>query len=140
MYLILNYPDEILSKEVSGSNDVSTRVFLLTTLSSPKFSEISLNDLFSSKVLYQCFINARVGIHYYEGGFIYINDEFIVCHLLLSIAANQHGPVYLYYGCREKSSQPFRNELDAMMQHKVINKTFVAFSRETGKPKVFVLK
>ena len=79
MYLILNYPDEILSKEVSGSNDVSKRVFLLTTLSSPKFSEIFLNDLFSSKVLYQCFINARVAMHYYEDGFIYINDEFIVC-------------------------------------------------------------
>ena len=73
-------------------------------------------------------------------GFIYINDDhhFIICYFLLSIAANQYGPVYFYYGCREKTSQPFRNELDAMMQQKVISKTFVAFSRESGKPKVFV--
>jgi sulfite reductase alpha subunit-like flavoprotein len=42
----------------------------------------------------------------------------------------------MYYGCREKTSQPFRNELDTMMQHKVITKIFVAYSRDTGKPKV----
>jgi hypothetical protein len=76
VYLILNYPDEILSKEVSGSNDVSKRVFLLTTLSSPKFSEIFLNDLFSSKVLYQkSYINVCTCMYYYEGGFNHINDD-----------------------------------------------------------------
>ena len=42
----------------------------------------------------------------------------------------------MYYGCRGKASQLFRNEVDAMVQNKIINKSFVAYSRENDQSKV----
>lgn len=51
-------------------------------------------------------------------------------------ASNRYGSIYLYYGCKEKALQPFSSEVDAMVQHKIISKTFIAFSSENGKSKV----
>ena len=48
----------------------------------------------------------------------------------------RHGPVHLYYGCRSKASQLFQDEIEAMIEHKVINKLSLAYSRETDKSKV----
>ena len=58
--------------------------------------------------------------------------------IFLPAAAKQFGTFYFYFGCRERATQPFRNELDSMMQHKVINKVSVAYSRESGKTKVVI--
>lgn len=53
-------------------------------------------------------------------------------------ASNRYGSIYLYYGCKEKALQPFSSEVDAMIHHKIISRTFFAFSREKGKSKCYV--
>ncbi|XP_045033095.1 LOW QUALITY PROTEIN: nitric oxide synthase, brain [Daphnia magna] len=53
-------------------------------------------------------------------------------------ASNRYGSIYLYYGCKEKALQPFSSEMDAMIHHKIISRTFFAFSREKGKSKCYV--
>ncbi|KAI9561886.1 nitric oxide synthase 2 [Daphnia sinensis] len=53
-------------------------------------------------------------------------------------ASNRYGSIYLYYGCKEKALQPFSSEVDAMIHHKIISRTFFAFSKEKGKNKCYV--
>lgn len=114
------------------------RAFLFILLSSPNFGEIFRNDLSRMKVLIKKspYLNDCLFI----GFMSMITTRSMLYYPHVFVAINQYGPIYLYYGCREKASQLFRNELDKMMQHKVITKTFVAFSREIGKQKVSVTK
>ena len=54
---------------------------------------------------------------------------------------NSLGDMVLYFGCRSsKSDDLYSNEINALVESEVINKYYVAYSREPNMPKVcFIL-
>jgi sulfite reductase alpha subunit-like flavoprotein len=55
------------------------------------------------------------------------------------INGNNWGEMILYFGCRQaKVDELYRNELDQLVTEKVITQLHSAYSREPGKPKIYV--
>lgn len=49
---------------------------------------------------------------------------------------NKPGPIWLFFGCRSKCFDLYKNEKDQMVKEGVLTKNFLALSREQGIPKV----
>ena len=54
-------------------------------------------------------------------------------------AGHERAPAHLFFGCRESSSDfIYREELEAWHKNGNLTSVYYAFSREQGKPKVYV--
>ena len=54
-------------------------------------------------------------------------------------AGQERAPAYLFFGCRQASSDfIYKQELEAWEKNGILTSSYYAFSREQGKPKVYV--
>lgn len=50
------------------------------------------------------------------------------------------GPVWLFFGCRTKTMDLYREEKEQALKEGVLSKVFLALSRESNVPKVWYIK